>query len=228
MAPSSGFLTHINNGKLLAAATEVDACLIIDRHPGDSLVEGVPIGVAWRADGDLDTDAVGRLQAAIHNAIGIGYERTGAQDVGYGLRQLTDVANKALSPGINDPTTAVHALGHVSAILCQLAHRDLRPVVLRDRDDAARVFLRRPGLDEIVDAAISQPRRYGSTDPQVMKRLFSLLAELSWHLDDHTMVREQLDRTRQTVRRADFDETERRQLEIAAASVERAIAHRVE
>jgi uncharacterized membrane protein len=182
--------------------------------------------VAWTTDGDLDTDAVDRLQAAIRSAIGIGYERTGAQDVGYGLRQLTDVANKALSPGINDPTTAVHALGHVSAILCQLAGRDLRPVVLRDRDDEARVFLRRPGLGEIVDAAINQPRRYGSSDPQVMTRLFNLLEELSWHLDDHAVVRDQLERTRNTVRGADFDETERYQLEIAATRVEEAMVRR--
>ncbi|OPX09910.1 DUF2254 domain-containing protein [Mycobacterium sp. AT1] len=226
LAPSSGFLTGIKNRELISVATEVDACLIIDCHPGASLVEGVPIGVAWRADGDLGADAVDRLQAAIRSSIGIGYERTGAQDVGYGLRQLTDVANKALSPGINDPTTAVHALGHVSAILCQLAGRDLRPVVLRDRDDVARVFLRRSGFDEMVDAAISQPRRYGSSDPQVMARLFSLLAELSWHLDDHAVVRDQLERTRNTVRGADFDETERYQLEIAATRVEEAIALR--
>lgn len=229
LAPSSGFLTSINNRELVSAATEVNARLIIDRHVGDSLVKGVPIGVAWAADdGDLDTDAVDGLQAAIRSAIGIGYERTGAQDVGYGLRQLTDVANKALSPGINDPTTAIHALGHVSAILCQLAHRDLRPAVLCDRDDVARVHLRRPGLDEIVDAAIGQPRRYGSSDPQVMTRLFSLLEELSWHLDDHTVVRDQLARTRRTVQRADFDDTERRQLDIAAARVEEAIARRNE
>lgn len=225
-APSSGFLTRIDGGELLSAATKVDAYVMIDRHPGDSLVEGVPIGVAWTSDGGLDTEAVDLLQAAVRSAVGIGYERTGAQDVGYGLRQLTDVANKALSPGINDPTTAVHALGHVSAILCQLAHRDLRPAVLRDRDDAARVFLRRPGFDVIVDAAISQPRRYGSTDPQVMARLFSLLAEVSWHLDDHGVIRDQLERTRHTVRRSDFDDTERRQLEIAAARVEDAITHR--
>ena len=53
-----------------------------------------------------------------------GFERTASQDVGYGLRQLTDVANKALSPGINDPTTAIHALGHISAFLCDLTDRD--------------------------------------------------------------------------------------------------------
>jgi uncharacterized membrane protein len=55
-----------------------------------------------------------------------------ARTPGYGLRQLTDVATKALSPGINDPTTAVHTLGHSAALLGEMAQRDLGPAVLRD------------------------------------------------------------------------------------------------
>ncbi len=64
-------------------------------------------------------------------ALSTGFERAAVQDIGYGLRQLTDVANKALSPGINDPTTAVYALGHCSALLCELAGKDLGTAVSR-------------------------------------------------------------------------------------------------
>lgn len=85
-----------------------------------------------------------RLQDQVAHAVRVGYERTAAQDVGYGLRQLTDVANKALSPGINDPTTAVHALAHISALLCELGDRDLSPVVLRDQNGRVRGVLQRP------------------------------------------------------------------------------------
>ncbi|KAA0101381.1 DUF2254 domain-containing protein [Mycolicibacterium sp. P1-18] len=226
LAPSSGFMTHVDERRLLRAATELDAILIVDRHPGDSLVAGVPIGVAWSASGRLDARAVDQLRTAVSRAVGIGYERTAAQDVGYGLRQLTDVANKALSPGINDPTTAVHALGHISSLLCQLAGRDLRTVALRDGDDEARVFLRRPGFDEIVEVAISQPRRYAAGDHQVLTRIFGLLEELAWHLDDHAVIHEQLSRTRRTVQREDFDDAERAQLDRAATRVEDAIAGR--
>ena len=56
--------------------------------------------------------------------------------------------------------------------------------MLRDDDDMVRVVLRRPSFAEVVDIAITQPRRYGSSDPQVMKRLFRLLEELAWHVDD--------------------------------------------
>ena len=191
-------------------------------------MEGVPIGAAWSVSGPLDDDAFGHLQRAVSGAIRIGYERTGAQDVGYGLRQLTDVANKALSPGINDPTTAVHALGHISAILCQLASRDLRAVVLRDDDDRVRVVLTRPSFAEVVDVAITQPRRYGSSDPQVLERLFRLLEELAWHVDDQSPIREQLQRPAQHRDSGpDFDDVAFAALERAADRVEHAMAHDV-
>lgn len=224
-APSSGFLTRIDEGELLSAVTEVDAYLLIDCHPGSSLVEGVPIGAAWSATGTLGDAAFQRVQHAVRSAIRLGYERTAAQDVGYGLRQLTDVANKALSPGINDPTTAIHALGHISAILCQLAGRDLGPVMLRD-EDRVRVVLTRPSFSEVVDLAITQPRRYGSSDPQVMQRLFRLLEELAWHVEGESPIREQLQRLRATVTDSDFDETELAQLAHAAQRVEHALARR--
>ncbi|WP_343574501.1 DUF2254 domain-containing protein [Mycobacterium sp.] len=226
-APSSGFMTSINEHQLLSAATEADATLTIDCYPGNSIVEGVPIGTAWSTTNDLVGDAFERLQAAVRGAIKVGYERTAAQDVGYGLRQLTDVANKALSPGINDPTTAIHALGHISAILCQLAGRDLRSIVLRDSDDRVRVVLRRPSFAEVLDAAITQPRRYGSSDPQLLNRILQLLEELAWHLDDATPIRQQLERLRTTVEHSDFDTTERGQLTDAAKRVEWAIDRRV-
>ena len=224
-APSSGFLTSIDGSELCSAATKAGAYLVIDFHPGSSVVEGVPVGTTWSERGQLDDDAVGRLQSVVDHAIRIGYERTAAQDVGYGLRQLTDVANKALSPGINDPTTAIHALGHISALLCQLASRELGPVLLCDRDDRVRVILRRPNFAELLDLSITQPRRYGSSDPQVMMRLFRLLEELAYNVDDKAPVRAQLRRLQATVARSDFDETENFQLDEAAHRVELALNH---
>jgi uncharacterized membrane protein len=88
------------------------------------------------------------------------------------------------------------------------------------------VILRRPAFAEVLDTAIAQPRRYGSSDPQVMGRLFLALEEISWHSRDATPVREQLARLRATVARSDFDDTEIAQLESAAARVTHAMAQR--
>ena len=95
------------------------------------------------ADDYCMRDAV-RTPALAHTCAGYGPERTAAQDIGFGLRQLTDVTNKALSPGINDPTTAIHALGHASALLVEMAGLDLGADVLRDQHQSIRVVLHRP------------------------------------------------------------------------------------
>lgn len=229
VAPASGFLLEINQTRLLKAAVEADAIIVIDRFPGSSLIGGAPVGSAWPADGRaLAGDARAALQEQIGAAIRTGFERTAVQDVGYGLRQLTDVANKALSPGINDPTTAVHALGHISALLCELAGRDLGPVRLRDEQEQLRVVLQRPDLGSLLDAAITQPRRYGASDPQVMARLYALLTELAWHVrpGQHDTVTGQLARLEATIVAQDFDPAERAQLARLAREAENALAGR--
>ncbi len=86
---------------------------------------------------------------------------------------------RALSPGINDPTTAVHALGHSAALLCELAASDFGPRLLRDDQETVRVVLRRPSLADLVELAVAQPRRYGAADAVVLGRLADLLRELA-------------------------------------------------
>ena len=227
MAPASGFLVRVDEAGLLRAAADADVIIVIDRYPGTSLVGGTPLGAAWPASGQaLAGSACAALQERVGAAIHTGFERTAVQDVGYGLRQLTDVVNKALSPGINDPTTAVHALGHISALLCELADRDLGPVLLRDDHDRIRVVVHRPDLADLLDAAITQPRRYGAADPQVLARLYALLTELAWHarLGQRPALTGQLTRLRATTAAQDFDPAERAQLAGLATQTENALA----
>lgn len=226
---ASGFLIRVDEEALLAAAVDADAVLLIDCYPGASLVAGTPIGVGWpRTEGLLDSDVQNRLIQRVAKAIRIGYERTGSQDFGFGLRQLTDVATKALSPGINDPTTAVHALNHSSALLCELAARDLGPRPLLDDRGQIRVVLRRPDLADLLELAVAQPRRYGARDPTVLARLTSLLCELAWHTDrdQHQAVADQLARLHDTTTTQNFDAVERARLTQLAEQVEQALSGR--
>ena len=229
-AGASGFVTSIDEADVLAAATRADATVLLRVHPGYSVVEGTPLGEAWSARGPLDEDTLDTLRTAVASAVRVGRERTAAQDVGYGLRQLTDVTNKALSPGINDPTTAVHALGHVSALLCQLAGLETGPRLLRERSvdgepGRVRAVVLRPTLADLVDVAIDQPRRYGAADPQVLDRLYALLAELAWRVDaeDAGIVRHQLAQLRETTTAQQLDETHRLALAEAGRRVDRAL-----
>ena len=229
-AGASGFLVRWDEQALLAAAVEADAVVLVDRYPGSSIVAGTPVGAGWPRAGAAfaaESDTGSRLAERVADAISAGPERTSAQDIGFGLRQLTDVAVKALSPGINDPTTAVHALGHVAALLCELAGRDLGPRLLRDDQEQVRVVLRGPGFEELLELAVAQPRRYGAADPFVLTRLFALLRELAWSVDQpgqRRAVADQLGRLRATTAAQDFDGSERSRLAALAGQVEQALA----
>ena len=226
-AGASGFLVDVDEAALLAAATGADAVVLLSAVPGSSVVAGTPVGVVWSRTGGPLPDA-DDLHTRVAAAVVTRHERTAAQDVAFGLRQLVDVAVKALSPGINDPTTAVHALGHCSALLCDLAVRDLGPRLLHDDDGTLRVVLHRPSLADLLELAVTQPRRYGAADPVVLGRLAALLREVAWSVRpaDRPVVAGQLSRLRRTVGQSDLDPVERARLERSATAVEDALAGR--
>lgn len=225
-ARSSGFLVRVDEDALLQAVTEAGAVLQLHVPPGSSLVAGTPVGAFWPLGAPLPEQVQAALRDRAAGAVVAGHERTAAQDVAYGLRQLVDVAVKALSPGINDPTTAVHALGHCSALLCDLAGRDLGPRLLRDAEGRVRVVLRRPSLDDLLEVALAQPRRYGAADPAVLGRVADLLREVAWSVPagpDRAAVAGQLERLRTTIGQQDFDAAERARLDRSTAAVAAAL-----
>ncbi|MGI9157678.1 MAG: DUF2254 domain-containing protein [Marmoricola sp.] len=223
----SGFLTWIEQDHLLQVAVEEGAVLSLDVYPSSFLVDGTPLGAAWSAKGGrIDDQTADRIADRVAGCIHTGFEPTSAQDVGYGLRQLADIANKALSPGINDPTTAIHALGHISALLCDLTDHDLGAELLRDGDGRVRVVIVRPDLADYVDLGISQPRRYGATDPQVLQKIFGVLLDLSHRTapDQRPVVRNQLQRLRATAEAQSFDLDERAGLDKLGRRIEQNLA----
>ncbi|MBW1601443.1 DUF2254 domain-containing protein [Streptomyces sp. JJ66] len=224
---ASGFLTAVDEGTLLRAAVESDAVVFINRSPGSSLITGTPVGAAWPRDGgSFAPDIPARLTADVAGALTTGPERTDRQDVALGLRQFADVAAKALSPGVNDPTTAVHALSHASALLCELARHDLGPRLLCDDDQQIRAVLRRPDLEDLLDLAVAQPMRYGAAEPAVLSRIAMLLRELAWSVAPgrQTPVAAALTRLRATIDAQDFHPAERLQLTELTELVDQALA----
>jgi uncharacterized membrane protein len=226
LAGESGFLARLDQDALLCAAEETEAVVRLDRPPGSSLVAGTPIGAAWPLGERFDPDTEDRLREEVGAAITTAFERTPAEDYGYGLRQLTDVAIKALSPGVNDPTTAIHALGHISALLCELSRRELGNLILRDERERIRVILVRSDFAEVLESAITQPRHYGAGDPLVVGRLYAMLGELAWcatAVDQREALAGQLARLDATVATQDFDSTELEQTDALAAQVRTAL-----
>lgn len=214
---SSGFLITFDKDGLMQAAENSGALIRIDREPGSSLVEGVPFATAWPAEAGtaLTPAVIEKLTDDVNAAVSTGFERTNVQDVGFGFRQLVDVAVRALSPGINDPTTAVHVIGHLSVLLCRLAERNPGPDHFTDKDGRMRVVVSLPKLKDLLDMAMNQPRQYGASDPVVAGRLLALLQELTW-CDRKNQYRSEildhLDRMRSAIVAADYSPAERRSL----------------
>ncbi len=110
------------------------------------------------------------------SAVLIGWERTPDADPGFGLLQLVDIALRALSPGVNDPTTAKHALGHVTSLLLQIADLGAGTIRITSDDQGdIRVQQHLPGLDELVRECCLPLARAGGHDPDVLLALLRLL-----------------------------------------------------
>jgi uncharacterized membrane protein len=213
----SGFITGLDKKSLLDAAAEAGAVLRIERGPGSFVVEGVPYALAWRLEqaNPAAADGFEQLRRSIDAAVTIGPERTNVQDVGFGFRQLVDVAVRALSPGVNDPTTAEHALGHLSVLLCRLVTRTAGPRVLADADGQPRVALAFPRFEDLLDLTLSQIRLYGVPDPRVAEKILQLLKGVTYSDPDGRSgpaVREQARRLREAIETATYSSAERRRL----------------
>ena len=135
---------------------------------------------------------------------------------------------KALSPGINDPTTAVHALGHSAALLCELSQISLGPHVVRDAEGAIRLDLAGHAFGDLLSLAVEQPAIYGSGDPIVMQRLFMLLREVAWSGGSSVAepVTRQLARLHRLLGQTELDPLDRAMLDDAAERVSAAVRGR--
>lgn len=156
-------------------------------------------------------------------------ERTAAHDIGYGLRQITDVVVRALSPGVNDPTTAVHGLHACAAILCELSGYRLGRRVLRDDDGTPRVVIARPDLSDLLDLVCDQTLLYGATDPAVVTGVLTLLRQVAWvnqSQDRQRAIADRLARVERTVDSQEHDVADRLRLARLGRQVREALAGR--
>ncbi|PKI92903.1 hypothetical protein CW368_00940 [Actinomycetales bacterium SN12] len=174
-AARSGFVREIHPEVLVEVAHKHDLIVRLDVRPGDHVVAGAPLGIVWGKGAAPNAVKAVSDRAAV--AIEIGSERTSDQDVAFGLRQLTDIAVKAISPGINDPVTAATSLGHSADLLTQLQSRQLGTQAHHDAAGNVRVLT--PDRDHryYLDLVCAPVRRYGSREPIVLTALLRLLRD---------------------------------------------------
>jgi len=168
-ARKTGYIQAVDGDGLLRFACEREAVVRMERGVGEFVVEGAPL-VAIVGGGPPD-DGLADAVAALYT---VGRQRTTVQDAGFGVRQIVDIALKALSPGINDTTTAVTCVQYLSAVLARLAARRLADPCRTD-GGKVRVIVRGVNFPGLLGEAFDQIRRNAEGNVAVLLALLEAL-----------------------------------------------------
>lgn len=171
VAPAGGYLRVLDDEALADWAAAHDAVLRLRVRPGGFVFPGGLVGEV--APARLRDEA----QAVLAGAMALGDTRSIEQDMEFAARQLVEIGLRALSPGINDPFTAIAVLDRLGAALCDMAGRAL-PTGRTVRDGRIRLYRARTDYDGLVDTMFHMLRQSGVDSPAVMIRLLEVLAEI--------------------------------------------------
>ncbi|MFG3281897.1 DUF2254 domain-containing protein [Streptomyces sp. NPDC048111] len=173
----AGVLRDVNIARLVRAAQRQGVVLRLLPRLGDFVVTGTPL-LAVHGDEGRGGEGDVPSRGALRYTVTVGAERTFHQDLTFGLRQLCDIALRALSHAINDPTTAVQCLDRIVQLLTELAHRPLGAVAHPDSKGKVRLVQNVPDWADVVDLAFTEIRLCAVGNPQVTRRLMAGLDDL--------------------------------------------------
>jgi uncharacterized membrane protein len=161
----------IDYSRLLTLSSAEGSVLEITSGVGDTVVEGTLLLKVLGGKRRV-------VDLTLRKAFVLGPQPTFEQDPKYAIRLLVDIAIKALSPAINDPTTAVQALDQIEDLLLRLARRRFEISAIRDSNGRLRLMLPNPTWEDFLNLALEEIRSCGATSVQVMRRMKALIADL--------------------------------------------------
>lgn len=207
-AEGDGFLRFVNGDSLLTLASEHDLRMRIVARPGAYITHGDTLLRCW---GGADDECGQKLRGAFV----LGKHRTTLQDVSFAFEQLTEMAVRALSPGINDPTTALHGLNRVGSGLVKLVARGRPSPVRVDSEGIGRIHAEGPALDEVLRVSVDPIVRCAGHHVVVWERVLVVLGGVRGRArrrEDIEALRVLAARVLEQGRRAFDDEADRRRL----------------
>ena len=173
VADSVGYVQGIGGDVLMRIAADHDLVLRIEAPPGQFVRKGTCVITAYprdRVSDEIDED--------LRGAVVIGRDRTPHQDLEFVIRRIVELAQRSLSPGINDPTTALYCIDRLGEVLGRLAGREIPSPMRIDRCGKLRILTEVVVLEDVTCRAFAAIARYGITDPDVVTRLAETLAKL--------------------------------------------------
>jgi uncharacterized membrane protein len=190
--------------RLVALAAKRNAVIAMAWAVGDTAIDGMTLLRVHGADAPIG-------ERTLRRRVRLGAERTFEQDPKYAMRLLVDIAIRALSPAINDPTTAVQALDQIEDLLVRLSRRNLSAGRSRDWTGKLRLVFPVPGWEDFLVLAFDEIRFYGASSIQVMRRMRALLGHLMDHVppERRPALERYLERVDKGIRK-NFEDTEDR------------------
>jgi uncharacterized membrane protein len=171
-APRAGAITGVDLDGLARAVAATGARVEVLHRVGSFVCAGAPLLRVYGADRDADDDQ------ALDRFVRLAPERTMRQDAGFGLRQLVDIAERALSPSVNDPTTAVQCLQRIHDLLRMLAVRPTPPIRVGHADGALHAWMPSPTYGELVRLGLEEIRHWGRDSHQIREALGLVVDDL--------------------------------------------------
>ncbi len=198
-AANSGYLQTIDYEALINIAKANDLILQIESRPGHFIKAGNDLVRAWPSKNYQET-----LKEPIMASFILGIHRLHGQDIELAVSQLVEVAVRALSPGINDPFTAMSCIDRLGVGLSKLAERNIPSAYRYDDDGNLRLLTYPITFAGITNSAFDQIRQHGQTDVAVTIRLLETIAVIATHTRDADKLRP-LQRQAEMVWRASQD-----------------------
>jgi uncharacterized membrane protein len=165
---TEGVVLAFDQKGLLALAERADCVIEMVPQVGDQVAAGDVLFRIYQGGAALPA-------GALCESIAVGQERTLEQDPTFAFRIIVDIALKALSPAINDPTTAVLALDRLQHLLRVVGNRHLDDGLIRDGAGRLRLVYRTPGWEDFVHLAVTEIRQFGGESIQIARRLRAML-----------------------------------------------------
>lgn len=173
-ADATGYLQRIDDGHLMRLAVNHDLCCKLDRRPGEFVIRDAPLLRVQPAE-RINPEIERELRACFS----VGAHRTSFQDALYSVQQLVEIAAHSLSPGINEPFTALTCIDWLGASLRGVAGRDMPSPRRNDEHGRLRVVARVWSFAELARAAFDQIRLYGASNPTVMMHLLDIIVDIA-------------------------------------------------
>jgi uncharacterized membrane protein len=214
-ARKAGYLQAVARKELQKIAAKHRLLARLEVEIGMYVLPGQPILTVWPAQRVTD-----EIKAELCDVMILGFERTQHQDIKHGIIELMDIAVKAMSPAINDPTTAANAIQRLSQILLDIAWRERGDTTDDDDDGKPVVIVRRPRLDDVTDLAFNQIRHYAADNATVAITMMETLAQLAAQSPDEARAPfiRHLEEVIRTANARITDETDVKRIQSAAAA----------